>query len=257
MTSKTLSTGTLSLRFMQNANRAKHLKEVELDRAEVHDDGKWEIGQAAKDVWGSSSNAEPSVSAIHEASYIPFLFGGSSQESNATDKLKGRRVFGRQGVEITQESLSSESKPTTTTPQTPPAPETSTKGRKIHPRPISISASGSSGRLRGFEQLKEQKNGKTAKQAIFETGGVGVDLRGPSSTKPQPTPAKATVTPDTFLKPSGVDDPKELDSSVGSSKTTVIDGARMKRSKRDREAAADPSTEGKTPKKKKKKTVEG
>ena len=60
MTSKTLSTGTLSLRFMQNASRAKQLKEVELDRAEVHDDGKWEIGQAAKDVWGPSSNAEPS-----------------------------------------------------------------------------------------------------------------------------------------------------------------------------------------------------
>lgn len=152
--------------------------------------------------------------------------------------------------------MSSESKPTTTNPPTPPAPETSIKGRKIHPRPISISASGSSGRLRGFEQLKEQKNGKTAKQAIFETGGVGVDLRGPSSTKPQPTPVKVTATPDKFLKPSGVDDPKELDSSR-SSKTTVIDGARMKRPKRDREAAADASIEGKTPKKKKKKTVEG
>ena len=31
----------------------------------------------------------------------------------------------------------------------------------------------------------------------------------------------------------------------------------MKRSKRDREAAADPSIEGETPKKKKKKTLEG
>jgi len=67
---------------------------------------------------------------------------------------------------------------------------------------------------------------------------------------------KVTATPDKFLKPSGVDDPKELDSSR-SSKTTVIDGARMKRPKRDREAAADASIEGKTPKKKKKKTVEG
>ena len=43
------------------------------------------------------------VSTIHEASYIPFLFGGSSQESSATDKLTGRRVFGGQGVEVTQE----------------------------------------------------------------------------------------------------------------------------------------------------------
>ena len=50
---------------------------------------------------------ESRVSAIHEASYIPFLFGGSSQESNATDKLKGRRVFGGQGVEVTREVSSS------------------------------------------------------------------------------------------------------------------------------------------------------
>ena len=46
---------------------------------------------------------ESRVSTIHEASYIPFLFGGSSQESNTTDKLKGRRVFGGQGVEVTRE----------------------------------------------------------------------------------------------------------------------------------------------------------
>ncbi|KIK09679.1 hypothetical protein K443DRAFT_127547 [Laccaria amethystina LaAM-08-1] len=153
---------------MQSANRAKQLKEVELDRAEVHDDGKWEMDQEVKDEWGPSSSAKPSS-----------------------------------------------------------APETSAKGRKVHPRPISISACGSSRRLRGFEQLKEQKNAKTAMQVI----------------------------PDTFLRPSGVDDPKALDSSR--SIKTVIDGTRMKRLKRDRDGAADLSTQGKTPKKKKKKTVEG
>jgi hypothetical protein len=70
---------------------------------------------------------------------------------------------------------------------------------------------------------------------------------------PSSTPAK--VIPDTFLRPSGVDDPKALDSSR--SIKTVIDGTRMKRLKRDRDGAADLSTRGKTPKKKKKKTVEG
>lgn len=48
---------------------------------------------------------------------------------------------------------------------------------------------------------------------------------------------------------------KALDSSR--SIKTVIDGARLRRSKRDRDCDADLSTEGETPKKKKKKTEEG
>ena len=50
--SKTLSNGVLSLRFMQNAQRAKQLQEVELQRAEVVDEGKWEISQAVREAWG-------------------------------------------------------------------------------------------------------------------------------------------------------------------------------------------------------------
>ena len=37
---------------MQNAHRAKQLKEVELDRAEVKDDGMWEVSKAVRDAWG-------------------------------------------------------------------------------------------------------------------------------------------------------------------------------------------------------------
>ena len=37
---------------MQNAQRAKQLKEVELDRAEVKDDGMWGVSQAVRDAWG-------------------------------------------------------------------------------------------------------------------------------------------------------------------------------------------------------------
>jgi hypothetical protein len=50
--SKTLSNGVLSLRFMQNAQRAKQLKETELQRAEVADEGKWEVSQAVRAAWG-------------------------------------------------------------------------------------------------------------------------------------------------------------------------------------------------------------
>lgn len=46
MASKTLSTGTLSLRFMQNAQRARNLVHAELEKAEVEDDARWEVGNA-------------------------------------------------------------------------------------------------------------------------------------------------------------------------------------------------------------------
>ncbi len=58
MASKSLSTGTLSLRFMQNAHRAKQLKEVELDRAELKDEEKWEVSQTVRDSWGVSAKAQ-------------------------------------------------------------------------------------------------------------------------------------------------------------------------------------------------------
>ena len=61
MSSKSISTGTLSLRFMQNAHRAKQLKEVELDRAEVKDDGMWEVSQAVRDAWGLQRDSDSSL----------------------------------------------------------------------------------------------------------------------------------------------------------------------------------------------------
>ena len=49
MTGKTLSKGTLSLRFMQNAHRAKQLQEVQLDQAKVQDDAEWQVSQEILD----------------------------------------------------------------------------------------------------------------------------------------------------------------------------------------------------------------
>ena len=45
---------------MQNAHRAKQLKEVELDRAEVKDDGMWEVSQAVRDAWGLKKDPDSS-----------------------------------------------------------------------------------------------------------------------------------------------------------------------------------------------------
>ena len=46
---------------MQNAHRAKQLKEVELDRAEVKDDGMWEVSQAVRDAWGLQRDSDSSL----------------------------------------------------------------------------------------------------------------------------------------------------------------------------------------------------
>lgn len=50
-THKGLSKGTLSLRFMQNSQRTSK-SQVELDKAEVKDDGEWEVGQDVRETWG-------------------------------------------------------------------------------------------------------------------------------------------------------------------------------------------------------------
>lgn len=52
---KTLSTGTLALKFMQNAHRAKQLKEVQLEQAKVTDDAEWEVSKKVRDAWGPTS----------------------------------------------------------------------------------------------------------------------------------------------------------------------------------------------------------
>ena len=52
MAGKTLSNGTLSLRFMQNAHRAKLQAQVELEQAKIKDDAEWSVPQEVRDAWG-------------------------------------------------------------------------------------------------------------------------------------------------------------------------------------------------------------
>ncbi|TFK36063.1 hypothetical protein BDQ12DRAFT_699775 [Crucibulum laeve] len=250
MSGKTLSTGTLSLRFMQNAQRAKQLKEVELERAEVKDDGQWEVSKEVKEAWRVGSGSTEMDAVIHEASYLPFLFSESSATSNSSqysgNRPKGRRVFNKKGEEVVDESkvvpLSGESAPM---PHEP-----SSKGRKPHPHPVSISASGSSG-LRGFDQFKQFKDTKTAKQEIFDNAPVGDDLRPPPAIK---SIFSAKPTSNTFLKPSGVDDPLETKPRAAmTSSPSIIEGARSKKMKRERDPVGEPSHDDtKKPKRKKK-----
>jgi len=61
--SKTLSSGTLSLRFMQNAPRSKGSSEANLDPATLLDDAEWRVPQNVWDAWTSDgatvTNSKP------------------------------------------------------------------------------------------------------------------------------------------------------------------------------------------------------
>ena len=52
MAGKTLSNGTLSLRFMQNASRAKQLATAELEQAKIKDEAEWEVPASVRASWG-------------------------------------------------------------------------------------------------------------------------------------------------------------------------------------------------------------
>ena len=48
----TLSTGTLNLRFMRNAQRTQQLSGVQLEKAHVKDDAEWEVAPEIRNAWG-------------------------------------------------------------------------------------------------------------------------------------------------------------------------------------------------------------
>jgi len=123
--------------------------------------------------------------------------------------------------------------------------------------------------LKGFDQLSEDDGRKkrrakdhrndprvsraTARQAIFEGGNVGVDLRAQAS---------VPITTKAFIKPAGVDDPNDVAPLPSSTKKKmkvesrdeIIDGATQKGKNTKRERELRPGVaddEVKKPKKKK------
>ncbi|KAJ6554365.1 hypothetical protein B0H19DRAFT_145633 [Mycena capillaripes] len=254
MAAKTLSTSTLSLKFMQNAHRAKNLAEVQLERAEVKDDGEWEVAKEIRDAWGP----ETTQSVSYEASYLPFLFTSDASDLDATPtaNLKGRRAFKR-GREVADEYQPvSPAAPATTAK--PPAASTSKSVGK--PKQIS-SLSGRAGS--NSKKTPTAPKGKTARQAIYDSSGVGADLRAPkvdpdASTQSNNATSKPSL-PNVFLKPAGVDEPaestKSASASTSATKTPTLssDSAERKpKVKREREQTTE-NADGESGKKRKKK----
>ncbi|TFK48208.1 hypothetical protein OE88DRAFT_1810517 [Heliocybe sulcata] len=176
MSGKTLSNGTLGLRFMQ---RAKLAQQADADKAAVKDESQWEIASAGREAYASSE-------VTYEASYLPFLFptagGGASAE------VKGRRRFAAGGQETPfHEGTSQPPEPAL------PADDKPREWSKSK-RPATISGSGTVSRLQK-DTKANGNNARTAKAVIHETAAVGTDLRA------------ARAAPNVFLKPSGVDEP--------------------------------------------------
>lgn len=168
-----------------------------------------------------------------------------SDESSSITQPRGRRVFGKKGeilkevnnfgllfapsvVLITAKATAEQPPQDTERHMTGSGADSTTpsgKGRKIHPRPITISAAGSSGGyLKGFDQLKQPRARdassmaaptKSARQMLFEAGDVGEDLRRPQKAAggTGSTGARSSSTstntrpPQGFMKPAGVDEP--------------------------------------------------
>ena len=57
MSGKSISNSTLSLRFMQNAQRAKLQAQVEAEQAKIKDDAEWSVPQEVRDAWGIGSSS--------------------------------------------------------------------------------------------------------------------------------------------------------------------------------------------------------
>ncbi|KAJ4467369.1 hypothetical protein C8J55DRAFT_565233 [Lentinula edodes] len=237
MSAKQLSSGTLSLKFMQNAQRAKQLKEVVLEKAPIEDDGQWEIAQEIRESWGS---AESNDTVVYESSYLPFIFPSTPSSSSADDIPKGRRVFKR-GKEV-KATIESSSPVKTETP-VPPADSASDP---------SVRNQNSDTGTTSNPYIK-----KSAKLAIFDTSRVGADLRPPTNNILSTSSVQApTLSKTGFLKPAGVDEPKASSSGAHTAlvKEKISTTAREMKNKRERKISATRAgIEDDTPKRKKKK----
>ncbi|KIY64525.1 hypothetical protein CYLTODRAFT_425120 [Cylindrobasidium torrendii FP15055 ss-10] len=175
---KKLSNGTLSLRFMQNAQRAQKKATEDLVQAEIHDSEQWSIPQNIQDSWPKST--QPS-STTTESSYLPFIFEAMAESST---KVSGRRVFKKGREEAKTEPIAEE---------VPPAEENRDEPTPV--RPIAISGS--------------KMPTKKIKQPSTE--------RPPPSKPPSQRaskPGSSAPTETGFLRPSGVDAPKTSSSDV-------------------------------------------
>ncbi|KIK97321.1 hypothetical protein PAXRUDRAFT_233730 [Paxillus rubicundulus Ve08.2h10] len=227
MVEKTLSSGTLNLKFMQNARRTQQLSRVEPEQAYVKDDAEWQVPAETREAWGLSAyHGEKAGSITYETSYLPFLFPSLHDTHVAAEasylspqnaiRPRGRRAFNKRGEEITQQVSSSttDAAPPENTASLDPDAGEHTKNIRLH----SISAVGKSAAAARQVKKSSKDPSKDAKAIIFDTTGVGIDLR--QSSKPGIVAAPSSSA---FIRPAGVEAPAKFTKHSGSMNST--DGA--------------------------------
>ncbi|PIL25871.1 hypothetical protein GSI_11624 [Ganoderma sinense ZZ0214-1] len=258
MAGKTLSNGTLSLRFMQNAHRAKLQAQVESEQAKVRDDAEWSVPQEVRDAWGLGASSSKQEDDVHEPSYLPFIFqldkneaSESGSQADVRPAFRGRRTFNAKGKEV----LAEPPKPREddevdeqedTKPDVLPKPRS-----KFEPLPTSISSFNGPIASTRRDGKRPAARTKTAQELIrdsapirppaslleFADAHTDDDHDAPES-KPAPAPTRprpVAIPPSAgFVRPAGVDAPAVPAASVR---------------KRDREQGSGAGTEGKKRKK--------
>ncbi|KAL1720221.1 hypothetical protein EV715DRAFT_197356 [Schizophyllum commune] len=249
-----LSNNILSLKFMQNAQRAKQQKEVEIERAKVKDEAEWEVPKEVREGWGPTSSS----SAVSlEDSYLPFLYP-ILETAGAEAPIKGRRRY--KNGELVKEEIpevpapAEEATASTSKAEDPPLQDSSSrKGSSRSGKP----KSGLSAPKKKRKDLKAEAtddtpvNAKTVQDLIRENAGIGVDLRGARA-----APARAAPGPPVFLKPSGVDEPSKAPTAASSTVKTELSSDPPPSSKPSKKAKRKSEGDGESVKPKKKKRKE-
>ncbi|KAG8902086.1 hypothetical protein FRC00_002005 [Tulasnella sp. 408] len=112
MPPKTLSNGTLALKFMQKAAlkaQNGNAPVVELHQAKVVDEAEWDVGKEVRQAWGlapsgdksTGRSSSSSTGIIYETSYLPFLYGQAEDDASNDDEE----------AEVSQSLLATTSRP--------------------------------------------------------------------------------------------------------------------------------------------------
>lgn len=207
MAGKTLSNGTLALRFMQNAARAKQLAAAELEQAQVRDEAEWEVSKEVRDAWGlDSARSGPSIT--YENSYLPFMSRSHDDDDAAGPSsagLKGRRSYNSRG----EETKAAEIPPVLEAKAAVESEDWSKKSK----RPATISGSGGTVFLerKGDPKTKKasstQAYGMSARSVIREITDVGSDLSAERKRRRVSATNRDAEASSGFQKPGGVDEP--------------------------------------------------
>ncbi|TFY65302.1 hypothetical protein EVG20_g5642 [Dentipellis fragilis] len=212
-----ISSTTLNLRFMQNAQRVaatpNTASTAAAEKAQAKDESQWEVSAELKEAWGIGSRArdssEPAVT--HESSYLPFLWSANdttdglpAAATGVNLPIKGRRTWDKRGREIMPEDDVPEAPPADASRSDPPRKLKSISGSGYASVPTAR-AGKDTGRDRDRDRDRDKpKSPKKAQKPVREL--IREDASRPGRDLRAQLRAPAPAAENGFLKPAGVDE---------------------------------------------------